>query len=270
MSISSDSAEQTIKLYMDGLEFSLKIAGSATKNIIAALYALSKEEKTSKGKTRLSRMLKINKELKIFSIKQEDMKIFAKQAKSYGVLYCALINKKNKSFDDMVDIMVRAEDAHKINRIIERFNLTTVDKAQIIKDEINKELSEKSEDSKDLSENNPDKGVEEKNVDDKMLDDIFTKPIQAEEKEVPLLEEIQKESQSENSLENKTPSQIGKVENPERKSVIKELEKYKNEEKLERELKKKEEKAIPLEQSITVANNQISKLQSSKNQNERK
>ena len=34
---------------------------------------------------------------KIFSIKSQDMKVFAKEAKSYGVLYCALVNKHNKN-----------------------------------------------------------------------------------------------------------------------------------------------------------------------------
>ena len=42
-------------------------------------------------------MLKSDKEQKIFSIKSQDMKVFAKEAKSYGVLYCALVNKKNKN-----------------------------------------------------------------------------------------------------------------------------------------------------------------------------
>ena len=99
MSVSSESAEQFIKLYLDGAEFALKISGSATKNIIAALYAMSKESNKSRGKIRLTSMLKSDKELKIFSIKKEDMKLFAKEAKSYGVLYCALVNKGNKDVD---------------------------------------------------------------------------------------------------------------------------------------------------------------------------
>ena len=106
MSVSSESAEQFIKLYLDGAEFALKISGTATKNIIAALYAISKESNKSRGKIRLTSMLKSDKEQKIFSIKSQDMKVFAKEAKSYGVLYCALVNKKNKNYDGMIDIMV--------------------------------------------------------------------------------------------------------------------------------------------------------------------
>ena len=266
MSISSDSAEQLIRLYFEGAEFLLKISGSATKNIVAALYAMSKDKKASKGKTRLVNMLKSDKELKIFSIKKNEMKIFAKQAKGYGVLYCALINKKNKNFDDMVDIMVRAEDAPKINRIIERFNLTTVDKAKIVQDEINKELQEKG---KDVSENRPDKGIEEKNVDDQMIDDIFSEPIQKEEKLVPLVEEIQKENLSENFSEIKRPLSDGTTKPIEKKSVKKQLAQYKAEEKLENEMKKQVEKAKETLQPVTTLKEQVSKVPVSKIQKEK-
>lgn len=266
MSISSDSAEQLIRLYFEGAEFLLKISGSATKNIVAALYAMSKDKKASKGKTRLVNMLKSDKELKIFSIKKNEMKIFAKQAKGYGVLYCALINKKNKNFDDMIDIMVRAEDAPKINRIIERFNLTTVDKAKIVQDEINKELQEKG---KDISENTPDKGIEEKNVDDKMIDDIFSEPSQKEEKLVPLVEEIQKENLSENFSEIKRPLSDGMIKPIEKKSVKKQLVQYKAEEKLENEMKKQVEKAKETLQPVTTLKEQVSKVPVSKIQKEK-
>lgn len=266
MSISSDSAEQLIRLYFEGAEFLLKISGSATKNIVAALYAMSKDKKASKGKTRLVNMLKSDKELKIFSIKKNEMKIFAKQAKGYGVLYCALINKKNKNFDDMVDIMVRAEDAPKINRIIERFNLTTVDKAKIVQDEINKELQEKG---KDVSENTPDKDIEEKNVDDQMIDDIFSEPIQKEEKLVPLVEEIQKENLSENFSEIKRPLSDGMTKPIEKKSVKKQLAQYKAEEKLENEMKKQVEKAKETLQPVTTLKEQVSKVPVSKIQKEK-
>ncbi len=56
----------------------------------------------------------------------------------YGVVYCALRGKE-KSADGMVDVMVRgAEDASKINRIVETFHLATVDTASI-KHEIEKD-----------------------------------------------------------------------------------------------------------------------------------
>ena len=70
------------------------------------------------------------------------MKLFAKEARRYGVLYCALKGIR-KNPDGMVDVMVRAEDASKIDRIVERFELAAVDKASI-RDEIAKGKKEKA------------------------------------------------------------------------------------------------------------------------------
>ena len=66
-----------------------------------------KDKKQTKGKTKVVNMIKSGKTLKIFSIKQEDLEIFAKEAKIYGIQYCALMNRKNKDLDGMVDIMVK-------------------------------------------------------------------------------------------------------------------------------------------------------------------
>lgn len=78
-------------------------------------------------------MLKSGKELKVFTVSEEHLKQFALEAKRYGVVYCALRGKE-RSADGMVDIMVRAEDASKINRIVERFKLATVDAVSIKRD----------------------------------------------------------------------------------------------------------------------------------------
>ena len=78
-------------------------------------------------------MLKSGKELKVFTVSEEHLKQFATEAKRYGVVYCALRGKE-RSADGMVDIMVRAEDASKINRIVERFKLATVDTVSIKRD----------------------------------------------------------------------------------------------------------------------------------------
>lgn len=62
MSISSESAEQTIKLILDGTVVVAKISGMAVKNIAVALYTISQDQKQTKGKTRLNNMLKSDNE----------------------------------------------------------------------------------------------------------------------------------------------------------------------------------------------------------------
>lgn len=143
MSISSESAEQVTRVILQGEEICLKATGKAAKELLVLIAAIMSDKTKTKGKTRLSSMLKSGKELKVFSVKQEDLKEFYSRAKQYGVLYSALVNKNKKSHDGMVDIMVRAEDASKINRIVERFNIATTDEAKI-KSEIQRDKEQQS------------------------------------------------------------------------------------------------------------------------------
>lgn len=129
MSEASESADQLVKIVLNGTEFVLRIGGEASKSIVAMLWATLKdyENNPTKGKARLGRMLKTGKELKVFTLKAEDMPTFVKEAKGYGILYCVLSKKKDNRLDGMVDIMARAEDASKINRIVDRFHLSKED-----------------------------------------------------------------------------------------------------------------------------------------------
>lgn len=103
----------------------LKAGGMASKSLAAMLYAILTDKKKVKGKARLNSMLKSGKELKVFAIHHNDLKFFFQEAKRYGVVYCVLKEKNNT--DGICDIMVRAEDASKISRIVDKFELATVD-----------------------------------------------------------------------------------------------------------------------------------------------
>ena len=129
MSYSGDAAEQVVRLSLETGEVAVKLAGEGAKQLAILLYAILREQKKTKGKTRLTNMLRSGKELKVFAVKDTDLQLFCREAKKYGVLYCVL--KDRDATDGITDIMVRAEDASKINRIFERFNLATVDMAEI-------------------------------------------------------------------------------------------------------------------------------------------
>lgn len=143
MNVSSESAEQMVRILLEGFEVSARVTGAGAKNVAVMLYAIMKDNKKSLGKTNLINMLKSGKELKVFSVKKADFELFAKEAKQYGVLYSAL-NKKSKNDDGIVDIMVRAEDASKINRIVDRFKLNNYDEVTI-RNNIEKTLSERND-----------------------------------------------------------------------------------------------------------------------------
>lgn len=181
MNNSGDAAEQVVRLSLEGTEVALKLTGSAAKNVAAAIYAVLKNKDKSKikGRQRLTAMLKSGKELKVFTVSEEHLKQFATEAKRYGVVYCAL-RGKGKSEDGLVDVMVRAEDASKINRIVDRFKLATVDTASI-KSEIEKSKAEKAAGEKQTAPAEPEHSHPEKSDEDKLLDDMMGAPIQKEE-----------------------------------------------------------------------------------------
>lgn len=135
MYASGDTADQMVKMTLEGIEvaanITLKAGGSAAKSLAATLYAILTDKKKVKGKTHLNSLLKSGKELKVFAIRHEDLKIFCEEAKRYGVLYSVLKEKNNK--DGICDVMVRAEDASKISRIVDKFELAKIDTKAIKK-----------------------------------------------------------------------------------------------------------------------------------------
>ena len=233
MSVSGDSAEQVVRLSLEGFEVIAKLTGSGAKNIAAMLYTIMKDQKQTKGKTRINNMIKSGKPLKIFSISKEDLKKFSQEAKRYGILYTALIDRNNKDLDGMVDIMVRDEDAPRINRIVERFKLTTIDTAKvetIIQKSIDDRKVQKAKEPKD-------KGVQEK-TEEEMLEDVLSqKPIQKENNQLENFNSAMtaKNPQSELSL-NKAEG-VAKPLNK-KKSVRKELAEIKDEVRKETDKKK--------------------------------
>ena len=140
MSYSGDAAEQVVRMTLEGAEVAAKITGAGAKELAVLLYAILRDQKKTKGKTRLANMLRSGKELKVFAVKDTDLQRFCQEAKKYGVLYCVL--KDKNASDGITDIMVRAEDASKINRIFERFQLATVDLGSV-KSEIERSREER-------------------------------------------------------------------------------------------------------------------------------
>ena len=134
MNSSGDAAEQVVRLSLEGFEVVAKVTGEAAKNMALLLISALKNEQQTKGKARLSKMIRSGKELKVFTVQKKDLKEFTKHAKKYGVLYTVLRDKNNKDGSSLVDIIARAEDASKIQRIMDRFDLTKVDKGTIVKE----------------------------------------------------------------------------------------------------------------------------------------
>ena len=221
MNTGGEAAEQIVRMSLEGFEVAAKITGAGAKNITILLYSILKEEKKTKGKARLTSMLRSGKELKVFTVKSGDLKKFTQEAKKYGVLYCVLTDRKNKDPNAEVDVIARAEDASKISRIVERFNLASVDTASIVTE------AEKSKDAKD-GQSEPDIGVQEKAEKDKLLDELMGKPVQKEENSPnPSVAKTEKSPQSEPISEQPKKSAEGATMTKEKPSVREELRKIK-------------------------------------------
>lgn len=142
MNSSSEAADAVIRMYLQGIEMTAKITGVGAKHFAVALYAYAHSQHKTKGKIKLDNLLKSGKELKVFPLKKKELPKFTEEARRYGILYAVIVDKKNKDPNSIVDVMVKAEDAGKINRIVEKFNLSNVD-TLTIESEITKSLESK-------------------------------------------------------------------------------------------------------------------------------
>ena len=239
MNTGGEAAEQIVRMSLEGFEVAARITGAGAKNIAILLYSILKEEQKTKGKARLTNMLRSGKELKVFTVKSGDLKKFTQEAKKYGVLYCVLADRKNKDPNAEVDVIARAEDASKISRIVERFSLASVDTASIVTEaEKSKGEKGKAKDAKTAGEKDagakdgqpePDIGVEEKAEKDRLMDALMGKPLQKEENAPnPSVAKTEKSPLSEPTLkQQRKPAEGATMAKTEKPSVREELRKIK-------------------------------------------
>ncbi len=141
MNTSGEAADQVVRMSMEVGEAALKISGAGAKQLAVLLYAILKEQKKTKGRARLETLVRSGKPLTVFSVREGDLKKFVQEAKRYGILYCAVRSPRG-SKDGMADVMVKEEDAPRINRIVERFQFASVSEAAQVKTEIEKARAE--------------------------------------------------------------------------------------------------------------------------------
>ena len=119
----NDPADQIVRFSLEGTEMALKLSGLAAKNFALFVYAVIKDQKKTRGKTRLVRMLKEQRPFKFFKIPAWQMKEFAREAKGHGLLYVPIRNKRDPQF---IEIVSFADDASKIQRIYDNLGLDYV------------------------------------------------------------------------------------------------------------------------------------------------
>lgn len=120
MSQGSDAAEQMVKETMIISETAAKLAGLGAKNLAVLLTLYLREEQPLKGETNLKKLLKEGKEIRVFCLDKDSLAEFKQHAKDYGIVYSALKQKNDDSL--IVDVLVKADDTPRVNRILEKMN----------------------------------------------------------------------------------------------------------------------------------------------------
>ena len=265
MNTSGEAADQVVRMSLEVGEAALKISGTGAKHLAVMLYAVLKEKKKTKGRARLETLVKSGRPLTVFSVKESDLKQFVQEAKRYGVLYCAVRNPKGSS-DGLVDVIVKEEDAPRINRIVDRFQFASVTEAAKIKTEIERTRAEKakagkSEKQEKQGQAEPEKDYPQKSKEDQLMDELFGEPVKKEGKEQnPSLAKTTKSRLSEptSKKQEKTAEGTSKLyapEKPEKPSVRKELREIQNARKKEAE--RREHRNDPVRNQGNKDRNQI-------------
>lgn len=120
MNYGADAADQIVRYSLDGVEHTLRISGTVAKNLAIFIAAVMKDQKKTRGRTRMERMLRERKPMKFFSVPKDRLREFAQEAKSKGLLYVIIRDKKHP---DLSEIMVFAEDAAKVSRVLDNMQL---------------------------------------------------------------------------------------------------------------------------------------------------
>ena len=165
MSQGSDAAEQMVKETMIISEAAAKLAGLGAKNLAVLLTLYLREEHPLKGETNLKKLLKEGKEIRVFCLDRDDLAEFKKHAKDYGIVYSALKQKNDES--NIIDVLVKAEDTPRVNRILEKMNypLPSEEKAdEQAKKSVSAARSEKASSEPSIGSAMPTKNDERRSV----------------------------------------------------------------------------------------------------------
>lgn len=115
--MSSDAADEVVRIMLNGTEVAVRLAGSGVKNLAAMLIAWSKKEKKPYGKTNMMRLLKSGEELQVISLDREQYKQFKTLAKK-KVLYAPFLNTKEE--DGKVEVVISSKSIPLVNYILKK------------------------------------------------------------------------------------------------------------------------------------------------------
>jgi hypothetical protein len=130
MDATEQATDQIARIVLLGTEYTVRLTGTGAKNLAALIAASAKGTQRTKGKVRLESLLKSGRPLTVFEHMRDDVARFSEEAKRYGIHY-TVVTKAEGAREATVDVLVKADDAGRVNRIFEKLKLATVDKAAL-------------------------------------------------------------------------------------------------------------------------------------------
>ena len=127
MGTEAQEAEFVVRLALQGMTYIMQISGQGATHIAAMLQAIKNQPDNSPGAKRLATMLKSREPLRVFTITEANLPEFASEAKRYGCQYCIAERTGENVALGTYDLLVKDTDAVRINHIIDRLKLATVD-----------------------------------------------------------------------------------------------------------------------------------------------
>ena len=188
MSQGSDAAEQMVKETMIISETAAKLAGLGAKNLAVLLTLYLREEHPLKGETNLKKLLKEGKEIRVFCLDKDNLAEFKKHAKDYGIVYSSL--KQTNDESNIIDVLVKAEDTPRVNRILEKMKYPLPEDEKIsekikadeqTKKSVSAARSEKASNEPSIGSAMPTKNDERRSVKDR-IDELEAFKNRAQEK----------------------------------------------------------------------------------------
>ena len=144
MTNSGDAADTVVRVMLTGTEITLRLTASAAKNLLALSVALAKQHKQISGKTRMKKILKDTRDIRVFPMTKAQYRAFRKQAKPFWLLYAAIRDKDGRG---QIDLVLPATELDRANLVFEKMLYRQEDKSS------GKETVEKPKEKEEPSKN---------------------------------------------------------------------------------------------------------------------
>lgn len=124
----AQEAELVTRLVLNGTVFMVRLAGqtaAGAAKLLTFLAAAAKSESVS-GQKRLADLLRTGKPVQVFTLDEAQLGKFKEEAKRYGIAYSLVKRGEQDKDAGTYDVMVKEEDAVRLNRVLDRIGYATV------------------------------------------------------------------------------------------------------------------------------------------------